>query len=231
MADRRIYAGYYQRYDGKLIYVVSMAKDADSGEDIVIWTPFTYSETHKYFTMSKKSFCEYVVVGGKRQAKFKRQTQMKIRDSSIEDYRAEGFRGPIRKESFRSKNEYDKWYQPSFSTYYQYAKNLCEQHSFLLRKYQLCMAEKDYIGISKEDFRSLKEDLIFLKHCLKTVLQDYESYFEERFVAGLSIRKYAQAHSLNRGSVDYLQKKVFTTLAHELKERDEAQGKKRIRTT
>ena len=47
MADRRIYAGYYQRYDGKLIYVVSMAKDADSGEDIVIWTPFTYSETHR----------------------------------------------------------------------------------------------------------------------------------------------------------------------------------------
>lgn len=53
MADRRIYAGYYQRYDGKLIYVVSMAKDADSGEDIVIWTPFTYSETHKYFTAGR----------------------------------------------------------------------------------------------------------------------------------------------------------------------------------
>ena len=110
MADRRIYAGYYQRYDGKLIYVVSMAKDADSGEDIVIWTPFTYSETHEYFTMSKKSFCEYVVVDGKRQAKFKRQTQMKIRDSTIEDYRAEGFRGPIRKESSLPKNEYDKWH-------------------------------------------------------------------------------------------------------------------------
>lgn len=50
-------------------------------------------------------------------------------------------------------------------------------------------------------------------------------------MTGLSIRKYAQAHSLNRGSVDYLQKKFFTALAHELKERDEAQGKKRIRTT
>ena len=68
MADRRIYAGYYKRYDGKLIYVVTMAEDADSGEDVVIWTPFTYSELHQYFTMSKKSFCEYVVVDGKRQA-------------------------------------------------------------------------------------------------------------------------------------------------------------------
>ena len=67
--------------------------------------------------------------------------------------------------------------------------------------------------------------------CMLRGEEDYESYFEERFVAGLSIRKYAQAHSLNRGSVDYLQKKFFTTLAHELKERDEAQGKKRIRTT
>lgn len=28
MADRRIYAGYYRRYDGKIIYVVTMAKDA-----------------------------------------------------------------------------------------------------------------------------------------------------------------------------------------------------------
>ena len=32
MADRRIYAGYYQRYDGKMIYVVTIAKDADTGE-------------------------------------------------------------------------------------------------------------------------------------------------------------------------------------------------------
>lgn len=33
MADRRIYAGYYRRYDGKVIYAVTIAKDADTGED------------------------------------------------------------------------------------------------------------------------------------------------------------------------------------------------------
>ncbi len=44
MADRRIYAGYYRRYDGKVVYVVTMAKDAGTGEDVVIWTPNVYSE-------------------------------------------------------------------------------------------------------------------------------------------------------------------------------------------
>lgn len=228
MADRRIYAGYYKRYDGKLIYVVTMAEDADSGEDVVIWTPFTYSESHQYFTMSKKSFCEYVVVDGKRQAKFKRQTQMKISDLVIEGYEAEGFRGPMRKETTRPVDEYDDWHRPRAATYYEYAKALCEQHSFLLRKYQLCVAEKQYIGISREDFLALKEDLLFLKNCLKTVLREYAGYFEERFVLGLSIRKYAQAHTLNRGSVDHLQKKFFAALACALKERDDAEGKNRL---
>nr|WP_326185974.1 hypothetical protein [uncultured Oscillibacter sp.] len=42
---------------------------------------------------------------------------------------------------------------------------------------------------------------------------------------GLSIRKYADAHQLNCGSVDYLQKKFFTALAQLLKERDEVDGR------
>ena len=46
---------------------------------------------------------------------------------------------------------------------------------------------------------------------------------------GLSIRKYAEAHQLNRGSVDYQQKKFFSALARLLKERDEAEGKCRLR--
>ena len=37
MAGRRICAGYYRRYDGKTVYVISTATDADTGEEIVIW--------------------------------------------------------------------------------------------------------------------------------------------------------------------------------------------------
>ena len=59
---------------------------------------------------------------------------------------------------------------------------------------------------------------------MKTVLAAYQDYFRERFIDGLSIRKYAEDHQLNRGSVDYLQKKFFSALACLLKERDEAEG-------
>lgn len=92
------------------------------------------------------------------------------------------------------------------------------------------MNEKRYAAITRSDFAKLKEDIQFLDNSLKTVLQDHQAYFQERFVNGLSIRKYAEAHQLNRGSVDYLQKKLLTALAQLLKERDEADGICRLRS-
>ena len=229
MADRRIYAGYYRRYDGKMIYVVTMAKDADTDEDIVIWTPTIFSERRSYYTMSKRSFCEYVSVGGVRKAKFKRQTQMRMPPSVAEGFAEDGFVRPRRKTSTRIE-EYNDWHRPNAVTYYEYAKKLCKGYRFSKAKYDLCVKEKRYIGISKGDFKELKSDLLFLQNCLKTVLSDYAGYFEERFVQGLSIRKYAQAHDLNRGSVDHLQRKFFTALAQALKERDEADDRSRLQT-
>ena len=38
MRGRRICAGYYRRYDGKVVYVISTATDADTGEETIIWT-------------------------------------------------------------------------------------------------------------------------------------------------------------------------------------------------
>ena len=35
MAERRVFAGYYKRYDGKPIFVVRMLRDIDTGEAIV----------------------------------------------------------------------------------------------------------------------------------------------------------------------------------------------------
>ena len=90
------------------------------------------------------------------------------------------------------------------------------------------MNEKRYAAITRSDFAKLKEDIQFLDNSLKTVLQDHQAYFQERFVNGLSIRKYAEAHQLNRGSVDYQQKKFFSALASLLKERDEAEGTCRL---
>ena len=229
MADRRIYAGYYRRYDGKLIYVVTVAKDADTNEEMVVWTPATYSEKHSYYTTSKQSFCESVLVDGVRQPKFKRQTQMRVLDSVMESFEAEGFFRSPRKTDNHINDGYDTWCRPCVVSYYEYAKKLCENYRVSLSKYELCVREKRYIGISKEDFKELKSDLAFLKNCLKTVLNDYTGYFEERFAKALYIRKYAEAHGLNRGSVDHLQRKFFTALAQTLRERDETEGRSRLR--
>ena len=212
-----------------MIYVVTMAKDADTNEDTVIWTSTVFSEKRADYTMSKRSFSEYISVGGVRKAKFKRQTQMRTPPSAAEGFEEDGFVRPRRKTSTRFE-EYDDWHRPNAGTYYEYAKKLCEGYRFSKAKYALCIKEKRYIGISKGDFKELKSDLLFLKNCLKTILSDYAGYFEERFAQGLSIRKYAQAHNLNRGSVDHLQRKFFAALAQALKERDEADGRSRLQT-
>lgn len=74
MSDRRIYAGYYRRYDGKVIYAVTIAKDTDTDEEVVIWTPNVYSDKRAYYTMSRRSFFDRIFIDGVRQPKFKRRT-------------------------------------------------------------------------------------------------------------------------------------------------------------
>ena len=230
MAGRRICAGYYRRYDGRVIYVISTATDADTDEETVIWTSYPFADVPRYCTSSKKSFCAFVKVDGERKAKYKRQINTKISAAAIERLEDEGFRGPVRKRHRRQLDEeYDsREYQQSL-TYHAYAKELCENYTFDWNKYHLCVKEKRYAAITRSDFAKLKEDLQFLDNALKTILSEYRDYFRERFVDGLSIRKYAEAHQLNRGSVDYLQKKFFSALARLLKERDEADGKCRLR--
>ena len=226
MAGRRICAGYYRRYDGKVVYVISTATDADTGEETVIWTSYPFADVPRYCTSSKKSFCAFVKVDGERKAKYKRQINMKISAAAIERLEDEGFRGPVRKRHRRQLDEeYDsREYQQSL-TYHAYAKELCENYTFDWNKYHLCVKEKRYAAITRSDFAKLKEDLQFLDNALKTILSEYRDYFRERFVDGLSIRKYAEAHQLNRGSVDYPQKKFFSALARLLKERDDAEDK------
>ena len=230
MAGRRICAGYYRRYDRKVVYVVSLATDADTGEETVIWTTYPFADVPRYYTSSKKSFCAFVEVNGERKAKYKRLINMKISGEAIERLEDEGFRGPVRKRQRPQPDEaYDSREYQQADTYYTYAKDLCEHYNFDRSKYRLCLKERRFVAITRNNFAKLKEDLQFLDNALKTVLSEYKDYFRERFIEGLSIRKYAVAHQLNRGSVDYLQKKLFSALARRLKERDEAEGVCRLR--
>ena len=137
--------------------------------------------------------------------------------------------GAVRKNQAQQMDEeYDSRAYQQAATYHAYAKELCENYNFDRSKYRLCVKEKRFAAITRSDFAKLKEDLQFLDNALKTVLAEYCDYFQERFVVGLSIRKYAEAHQLNQGSVDHLQKKFFSALARLLNERDEAEGKCRL---
>lgn len=226
--NKRVYAGYYMGPDGKQIYVVMVVKDIDTGEDVVVCQKNTYSDNPEYFVISKASFCEQVLCDGKYIDKYIRRTQYHISDIKVDNLKYAGLHTPCRKEE--KEDEYSYRYRRSKSTYHAYAKDLCENYLRDLRTYNLCLEEKRYIGvIDKNDFENLKEDLLFLKECRKTILREFDGYFKERFHDKKSIRKYAEEHNLNRGSVDYLQKKFLTALATALHDRDAADGKKRIK--
>lgn len=98
MAGRRICAGYYRRYDGKVVYVISLATDADTGEETVIWTDYPLADVPRYYTSSKKAFCAFVEANGEREAQYKRLVNMKISGEAVERLTEEGFRGTIRKQ-------------------------------------------------------------------------------------------------------------------------------------
>ena len=211
MAGRRISAGYYLRYDRKVVYVISLVTDADTGEESVIWTTYPFADVPKYYTSSKKSFCAFVEVNGEQKAKYKRLVNMKISEKAVERLTEDGFRGPIRNRQRPQPDEAYEFreYQQS-PTYYAYAKALCEHYNVDRNKYRLCVKEKRFTAITRSDFAKLKENLQFLDNALKTMLAAYQDYFRERFVDGLSIRKYAEARQLNCGRVDYQQKKFFS---------------------
>ena len=47
MAERKIRAGYYRQYDGKVVYVVSLATDADTSEESAFWTTYPFAAAHQ----------------------------------------------------------------------------------------------------------------------------------------------------------------------------------------
>ncbi len=103
--NRRIFAGFYRRYDGKYIYVVAVVSDADTDEKVVIFHYGTEACGSKYYTMTKKSFCGQVEVNGEWVDKFTRQPQVKITDTHISNLEEAGFPGPIRKKQSNDPEE------------------------------------------------------------------------------------------------------------------------------
>lgn len=229
--DKRVYAGYYKRYDGKLFYVVTMAKDGVTGEDMVIYMPYSIRNDENYLTISKKQFCEPVMVDGKLRARYKRQTQMRVEQDFIDSLENDLLPTPKRQRVPRPDEEKYREYRTA-TNYYDYAKDLCVNYLVDLRKYKFSKNYyDDFIALSKKEMEIVYEDLKFIKTCFQTVLRDYAEFFNERFIKRLSIRKYAEAHNMNRGSVENIQRKMYKKLSALLYERDQADGKVRIKTT
>ena len=205
MAVKRVFAGYYKRYDGKRIYVVRVVKDIDTGEAVVICkdASFIREGNEEYYTIRLESFCEQVNVDGILRDKYIRQTRREVEPEMIGEVTEDGFPEPKSKPFTYVDDEYAERAIRCSRTYYEYAKDICENYRMDLRRYKLIRERKQYIGISnREAYQAMCENLAFAQQSLKTVLNDYADRFRKRFSEGLSIRKAADAMQQNRGVIE-----------------------------
>ena len=227
MAVKRVFAGYYKRYDGKRIYVVRVVKDIDTGEAVVICkdASFIREGNEEYYTIRLESFCEQVNVDGILRDKYIRQTRREVEPEMIGEVTEDGFPEPKSKPFTYVDDEYAERAIRCSRTYYEYAKDICENYRMDLRRYKLIRERKQYIGVSnREAYQAMCEDLAFAQQSLKTVLNDYADLFRKRFSEELSIRKAADAMQQNRGVIERRQAALYRAFAQLLQQRDEADG-------
>ena len=233
MAVKRVFAGYYKRYDGKLIYVVRVVKDIDTGEAVVICkdASFIREGNEEYYTIGLESFCEQVNVDGILKDKYIRQTRREVEPEIIGEVTEDGFPEPKRKPVTYIDDEYQLRCVRRSHSYYEYAKDICTNYRMDLRRYKLIRERKQYIGIDgKAEYQAMCEDVSFLQQSMKTILNDYTELFQKRFSEGLSIRKTAESMHLNRGTVERRQTAFYKAFSLLLRQRDEADGILRIIT-
>lgn len=206
---KNIRAGYYLRYDGRIVDVIDVVENVDTGEMLVLCRINTPKNRYVY-AVGRQSFFEAVEVNGVPVPKYRRFSRAYTLTEEAADaiYAAEGAYPP---ESVVRQKKSSR-HRP-VASYKAYAKDLCECY---LRDVRLA---REGAGEQGAEYERAKENVAFLDACLKGQLKEYADYFRERFVEGKSIRKYAAAHGINRGAVDYIQKKFFLALAALLEER------------
>ena len=227
MAVKRVFAGYYKRYDGKRIYVVRVVKDIDTGEAVVICkdASFIREGNEEYYTIRLESFCEQMNVDGVLKDKYIRQTRREVEPEMIGEVTEDGFPEPKRKPLTYIDDEYQPRCVRRSCSYYEYAKDICTNYRMDLRRYKLIRERKQYIGMGgKAEYQAMCEDMSFLQQSMRTILKDYVELFQKRFSEGLSVRKTAEAMHLNRGAIERRQIALYRAFAQLLQQRDEADG-------
>ena len=96
MALKRVFAGFYTRYDGKPIFVVRVLKDIDTGESIVVCKDASFSkeDNEHYYLIRYTSFCEQVEVDGVLRDKYVRQTRARSTKAPSAKCMRTAFRSP-----------------------------------------------------------------------------------------------------------------------------------------
>ena len=211
----------------KPIFVVRVLKDIDTGESIVVCKDASFSkeDNEHYYLIRYTSFCEQVDVDGVLWDKYVRQTRREIDEGTVREVYEDGFPEPKSKPFTYVDDKYVERAIRCSRTYYEYAKDICENYRMDLRRYKLIRERKQYIGISnRETYQAMCEDLAFAQQSLKTVLNDYADLFRKRFSEGLSIRKVADAMQQNRGVIERRQAALYRAFAQLLQQWDEADG-------
>ena len=123
MAERRVFAGYYKRYDGKPIFVIRVLKDIDTGEAILVCKDASFSreDNEHYYLIRYASFCEQVEVDGVLRDKYVRQTRREIDEGTVREVYEDGFPEPKSKPFTYVDDEYAERTIRCSRTYYEYA--------------------------------------------------------------------------------------------------------------
>ena len=150
MALKRVFVGFYTRYDGKPIFVVRVLKDIDTGESIVVCKDASFSkeDNEHCYLIRYTSFCEQVEVDGVLRDKYVRQTRREIDEGTVREVYEDGFPEPKSKPFTYVDDEYAERAIRCSRTYYEYAKDICENYRMDLRRYKLIRERKQYIGVS-----------------------------------------------------------------------------------
>ena len=137
MAERRVFAGYYKRCDGKPIFVVRVLRDIDTGEAIVVCkgASFSREDNEHYYLIHYASFCEKVEVDGELRDKYVRQTRREIDTSIVREVYEDGFPEPKSKRFTYVDDEYeDRFMREDLAFLQQSLKTVLHDYAEIFKK-------------------------------------------------------------------------------------------------
>ena len=134
-------------------FVIRVLKDIDTGESIVVCkdASFAKEDNEHYYLIRYTSFCEQVEVDGVPRDKYARQTRHEIDEGTVREVYEDGFPEPKSKPFTYVDDEYAERVIRCSRTYYEYAKDICENYRMDLRRYKLVRERKQYIGVSNRE--------------------------------------------------------------------------------